>query len=748
MIPRAGKAKDGKRPGWFERLRGSSQSKPQHQQQQLAPLPPRPNPSDITSISLEEMCKVCYNLDPSQAPRSGPPVKNGPSSFSWAVREYNLPAGSPVARITIDKSQILLDSAQGCFFCAIISTALSTAQPGWEAEDTVIRINLAPNVPVTVQLQYGQYGTSSDDTLGFEVSTHFEYIIQPGTPKPTTEIETYRPRLCGGSGEAPGRGDLISGLLEPMGFGEEIASHAGDDTCVDFIKKHVENCIKEHNCGGSGGHSALPLLPDRVIWIQGRNTRNIRLVEPKNTRAKYIALSYCWGLVTAYTYLTDQSTVHSRKTAIDYNALPPLLQDVLRIACLLDIEYIWVDRLCIIQGDNSDFKKQAPKMGDIYGNATLTIAAASTSSENDHILVERDAKWKSSGINLTLEGLGTFNLKVRRRSHKLGTEDQGGDYGRVSTRAWIWQERLLSARTVFFTTHALKFECHCHSIWEGFDEGISGNSWSSNLEKVSIDSWLDLVDEFMRRDITYASDRLPAIAAVMNRIEKRKGWTPFWSLWKYAIVGSLGWKVDDDCGIEGSHPCEMNPKTCAPSWSWLSINGPISHGNLTISNKVSREVLKPWIYDLECHGLNDATGSITVDGRFVTGWVEATVKLDKTHKRTPSEPDRFNYQYRAVFTADYVETVVNADVALMPRGDEPWGMFRPAVRVPVGEAPPTQSWIGYCIYLMVATRGPLAIALLLGPSLRNSKLYERIGIAYAVRCNMFEGSKRGRFEIV
>lgn len=210
MIPRAGKAKDGKRPGWFERLRGSSQSKPQHQQQQLAPLPPRPNPSDITSISLEEMCKVCYNLDPSQAPRSGPPVKNGPSSFSWAVREYNLPAGSPVARITIDKSQILLDSAQGCFFCAIISTALSTAQPGWEAEDTVIRINLAPNVPVTVQLQYGQYGTSSDDTLGFEVSTHFEYIIQPGTPKPTTEIEIYRPRLRGDSGEAPGRGTCLS----------------------------------------------------------------------------------------------------------------------------------------------------------------------------------------------------------------------------------------------------------------------------------------------------------------------------------------------------------------------------------------------------------------------------------------------------------------------------------------------------------------------------------------------------------
>ncbi|EZF26818.1 hypothetical protein H112_01122 [Trichophyton rubrum D6] len=92
MFPRAGKVKDGKRASWFERLRGSSQSKLQHRRQQLAPLEPRPNMSDITSISLEEMCKVCYNLDPSQAPGSGPPVKNGPSLFSWATREYNLPA--------------------------------------------------------------------------------------------------------------------------------------------------------------------------------------------------------------------------------------------------------------------------------------------------------------------------------------------------------------------------------------------------------------------------------------------------------------------------------------------------------------------------------------------------------------------------------------------------------------------------------------------------------------------------------
>ncbi|OBU00198.1 hypothetical protein VE01_01842 [Pseudogymnoascus verrucosus] len=39
----------------------------------------------------------------------------------------------------------------------------------------------------------------------------------------------------------------------------------------------------------------------------------------------------------------------------------------------------------------------------------------------------------------------------------ISKEDTGGGYGKVSTRAWIWQERLLAERTIFFTPSALKF---------------------------------------------------------------------------------------------------------------------------------------------------------------------------------------------------------------------------------------------------------------------------------------------------
>lgn len=151
----------------------------------------------------------------------------------------------------------------------------------------------------------------------------------------------------------------------------------------------------------------------------------------------------------------------------------------------LGIEYIWIDRLCIIQGDDKDFQSQSSKMGQVYGNATLVIAAASAATENERILAPREDKWLSLDHSLDLNGVSCLKTRSRRLWHGLGKEMEGGDYGKISTRAWIWQERLLATRTVFFTPGGLKFECRCHSVWEGFDEGRTGHSWSAQLDSVT-----------------------------------------------------------------------------------------------------------------------------------------------------------------------------------------------------------------------------------------------------------------------
>jgi hypothetical protein len=42
----------------------------------------------------------------------------------------------------------------------------------------------------------------------------------------------------------------------------------------------------------------------------------------------------------------------------------------------MGIKYVWIDSLCIIQGNSQDWHSEAAKMGDVYWNATLVVAAS------------------------------------------------------------------------------------------------------------------------------------------------------------------------------------------------------------------------------------------------------------------------------------------------------------------------------------------------------------------------------------
>jgi len=549
----------------------------------------------------------------------------------------------------------------------------------------------------------------------------------------------------------------VSSLVEYMGFGEDIPKHSGSEESLGFIKTHVERCVSEHNCGGEDG-KLLPLLPDRVIWVQANTPSRIQLVETKGTfRAKYIALSYCWGPVSANTYLTDIESLPSRKAGISYDDLPPLLQDVVTCARALGIEYLWVDRLCIVQGPGGDFATQAPKMGEIYGNASLTIAAATGTSENDRILVERSVQGAGPyTLDLKLEGMGTLAVKIRRRTHRLGTEDHGGDYGRVSTRAWIWQERLLSSRTVFFTPSALKFECHRHSTWQGYSQNIFGHSWSTEIDltSISLNSWLRLVAEFMQRNITHPSDRLPAIESVMRHITSRTGWTPFWGVFEEHLIPSLAWSAQSRAATSGKYPCRMNPAHYAPTWSWASVDGEITYLHaLTDGAYAPLTMIDPKTYEVTAKNLNRATGAVTLVGRYVIGGITCTIKPNEQFSGTEdSRMERYTHDYKVRVSGQHPDFLLDPDVALMPHEGDPAQPYTASVvRVPYGREYPMESWTGNCLVLLVATQKKKSLALVLGQSLRDpAGGWERIGLATGIEMAVWgeEHVKRGAVTVV
>ncbi|OBT87532.1 hypothetical protein VE02_03765 [Pseudogymnoascus sp. 03VT05] len=670
-----------------------------------------------------KVCTVCLNFDPFLAFK-----KSGADQHKlWAGKEYKISSGKPFGKITIEKSQYLLDAAKGgCIYCTMVQSALGAVSPGWETEGSYIHIFLALDLPVIVRLEFGVISSlpiereAVNGLFQVELPQDFnlDFVVTVGSgsnasnaSKPAIDVEIYRPRL--GPDKSTVGNAVLAGLVPFVGFAEEIPRHV-----------------------------------DRVIWIEANNPSRIQLIEPKGVRAVYLALSYCWGPVSSDTYLTDASTYEARKAGIQLDDLPPLFQDIIACARALGIQYIWIDRLCIIQGNDADFKTQAPKMGEIYGNATVTIAAASASSEQDRIMVERDKKWTTSSVSLTVNGIGALKLQCRRRSHPLEKEDTGGDYGKVSTRAWIWQERLLAERTIFFTPSALKFECRCHSVWEGFDQGVSGHSWSAQLESTSHNSWTLLVEEFTKRDITRPSDRLPAMESVMKRIETKTNWTPLWGLWKNTLIEGLAWEPQPS-GHWGRHDCRMNPGHYAPTWSWASVDGAISYIHARPLDIISQ--IDPFSYDLECGKIIATSGLITVAGYLVPVELDVTVKREDHCEEGSVEQEEYTYDYKVKISNSEGQkgSTLKPDVALKPWSGEVGGqLMSTVVRVPYGESPPKTSWVGTCHCLLIGKTKRRCLVLYLGRSLREPGAWERIGMVDGMSPTVFSMSQREIINIV
>ncbi|KIN07040.1 hypothetical protein OIDMADRAFT_150311 [Oidiodendron maius Zn] len=694
------------------------------------------------------LCPVCYNLDPYQAPPNVSWDKK-----SWAQIEYIIPEKTPASEIEVYSPEKLREAAKkGCLYCTIVAATLAAVHPGWETKETFPFIFLAAGAPAIVRLNFGKTAIwamtreQASGFLGLDIpeGPDMEFVVAAGegeTPKRPIEVEIYRPIIP--DDQLTIVDIALTPLVENLGFAEEISPHSGDQQCFNFIKQNIATCIKHHQCGIGG---ALPLLPDRILWIESNGMARIKLLEPKNIRAPYIALSYCWGPLSPNTYLTNSRTLNARKAGIEFSDLPRLFQDVIQTARALEIEYVWIDRLCIIQGDNKDFKLQAHKMDGIYGNATLTIAAASAINENDPILSPRDKEFKSYDMSVDSGGIGSVKLRCRRLSPALRTEDSGGDYGRMSTRAWIWQERLLAARTVFFTPTALKFECHVHSIWEGFNKDRAGHSWSSQIDNMTHDSWTRLVEEFTSRNITRPSDRLVAMNAVMMRVSESTGWSPFWGLWTDSFIEDLCW-ASKSGGKGENHTCRMNPGHYAPTWSWASVDGPVQY---SIPIKELDEN-NPNIGDLECQSLDKASGLIKVSGHVIFAKLHVTVKPNESHENDSTEHQKFLYEYKVKGQNQEDEDgfPVTPDVPLKPWSGNIMGKsLSTAIRVPYGEKPPEQSWTADCLCVLVAKKKMQCDVLVLGLSMKVDFVWERIGRASRIIPATFSSTKRIPIEIL
>lgn len=172
--------------------------------------------------------------------------------------------------------------------------------------------------------------------------------------------------------DSPAVGDWLN--IRP----QAIRDHDNDDITT-FLRgkmKEVHDSVKEYD-------NNAYYLPDRLIDV---GISGLRLVERNNIRAnsgerqQYCTLSYCWGPPEdAQTQTKATSTnIQQCLESLDYETLSPVLQDAVKVTRSLSVPYLWVDSLCILQDDISDWQRQCGQMDEIYGNACATLIAASS----------------------------------------------------------------------------------------------------------------------------------------------------------------------------------------------------------------------------------------------------------------------------------------------------------------------------------------------------------------------------------
>jgi Heterokaryon incompatibility protein (HET) len=277
-----------------------------------------------------------------------------------------------------------------------------------------------------------------------------------------------------------------------------------------------------------------------------------------------VALSYCWGKAAdhASTLKTTRNTLQRMQNGVPFSELASTLRDAIEVTLRLGMNMIWIDALCILQGDPTDWAEESKKMADIYGGAFLVIQAASCSSVNDSFLSRlRD--------NLTLDE--TQNIKARRLNafgHHCKTGYRVDDP--IDKRAWTLQEKALSVRTLRYSTLEVQWNClmrrSCECDQPPTDDVhffYNFHSLLSRFPNDPIKAWGVTVEDYTNRSLNYDEDIFPALSGLARSMAVEIKSQYVAGLWISSSPLFLLWKLRG--------PLEAFPaKYVAPTFSWAS----------------------------------------------------------------------------------------------------------------------------------------------------------------------------------
>lgn len=151
--------------------------------------------------------------------------------------------------------------------------------------------------------------------------------------------------------------------------------------------------------------------------------------------------------------------------------------------------------------------------------------------------------------------------------------DLGTGYWPLFTRSWVFQERFLSQRVIHFGQQQAHWECRSTRLSEywRFSAALPVTSFSDILSDKSSDhreAWHRIVEQYTALELTFKKDRLPAIAAVVERVmstSARSGDHYLAGLWEKSLILDMAWYNST------KGPLRPRSSLQGPTWTCSSV---------------------------------------------------------------------------------------------------------------------------------------------------------------------------------
>lgn len=314
------------------------------------------------------------------------------------------------------------------------------------------------------------------------------------------------------------------------------------------IKTWIYACDRTHTeC-----QNTRSKLPKRVLQVANGK---IQLIESEGRTGDYITLSHCWGAPGSQLKTTPE-TIEKWKEDIPFEELSQSYKDAVVLTRNFRINFLWIDSLCIVQGDTQEWEAESGRMASVYENSYLTICATRASDGSGGLFSDRQLTTTRS-IPYLLGSLddslfqyvpeaypiyGRWEFE-HHKGDKGGNEYSPNTIEPLNRRGWAFQERLLSRRTIEFLSAEIVWQCNrtqrceCTQIDRMsktsqdtestvFFKNALSPVFTDSSTQLSEDSpfgsttWESIVTAYTSLQLTYPSDKLPALSDLAQRMAR------------------------------------------------------------------------------------------------------------------------------------------------------------------------------------------------------------------------------------